>query len=561
MELSVLADCDVALLIFHGTSGKLTQYSSAPMGGLLQRFAHACGRPHETYTNEDLYSHHVLARLASDAEEAAGAGAQHARTLPSFWAAKAALERQRQRGPRRHKGAASGSEQAGGEEGEEGEAPPRRKRARLEADRAVGCADGMEVDQSEGEEESLSSFSELDRHAATLAQLAHESGAQLTPRSRAAYGRIEREFDLLIARAREEMETAEALAAAADEPEGSQPQTGAEQEGSDEKPELSFGADLPQQQQRSQQQQQQQQAAAPGLERQQSAVASAAAAAAAAGAAVLDSAAAAPKLPGSPPAVTSPTVPREPAQPVHSLAFAPQPHHAASTAAGQASQASGTPTANGLAPAAAAAAAGVQQLAQTPPGAAAPLLPPAGSATAPPSQAPAVRPGQPGMLPPGARIQLQAFPTGSGFMLRPVAILSGAAAPGAAAAPAAGGPAAPGVMLQLQPVAAQAQGRGAPTQLPPMQLAQLLKLQQQQLAAFAAVQQQAARLQAQQAQAQAQQQQQQPQQPVAPGGAAATAAAPATGAQQPQQQQPRQQQQPAQQQPGPGPGPPTNVAV
>lgn len=42
--------------------------------------------------------------------------------------------------------------------------------------------------------------SELDRHAATLAQLADELGAQLTPRSHAAYGRIEREFDRLIAR-------------------------------------------------------------------------------------------------------------------------------------------------------------------------------------------------------------------------------------------------------------------------------------------------------------------------------------------------------------------------
>ncbi|KAI7838489.1 hypothetical protein COHA_007751 [Chlorella ohadii] len=218
MELSVLADCDVALLIFHGNTGKLTQYSSAPMGGLLQRFAHACGRPHETYTNEDLYSHHVLARLASDAEEAAGAGTQRTRTLPSFWAAKAALERQRQRGPRRHKG----GEQAGGEEGEGEEPQLRRKRARTAAERGEVSVDGMEVDQSEGEqeEESLSNFSELDRHAATLAQLADESGAQLTPRSRAAYGRIEREFDRLIARAREEMETAEALAAAADEPEG-----------------------------------------------------------------------------------------------------------------------------------------------------------------------------------------------------------------------------------------------------------------------------------------------------------------------------------------------------
>lgn len=194
-----------------------------------------------------LYSHHVLARLASDAEEVAGAGAQRTRTLPSFWAAKAALERQRQRGPRRPKGG-GGGEQA--DEEEEGEGQLRRKRARTAADGGEeAVAEGMEVDQSGAEEESLSSFrwatrqaggsgfhvrrittpvrllfwgwlkwpaathrnrtldppgtrprSELDRHAATLAQLADESGAQLTPRSCAAYGRIGREFDVLIAR-------------------------------------------------------------------------------------------------------------------------------------------------------------------------------------------------------------------------------------------------------------------------------------------------------------------------------------------------------------------------
>jgi hypothetical protein len=125
MELSVMANCDVAVLVFHGTTGAapcaaaravaarcsafgwmvccgpevlplawtvarapvscklphmspfysvvrpcqnqcshagldavlagaLTQYSSSPIGGMLQRFARACGRPHETYTNEDV---------------------------------------------------------------------------------------------------------------------------------------------------------------------------------------------------------------------------------------------------------------------------------------------------------------------------------------------------------------------------------------------------------------------------------------------------------------------------------------------------------------------------
>jgi hypothetical protein len=35
-------------------AGALTQYSSSPIGGMLQRFARACGKPHETYTNEDV---------------------------------------------------------------------------------------------------------------------------------------------------------------------------------------------------------------------------------------------------------------------------------------------------------------------------------------------------------------------------------------------------------------------------------------------------------------------------------------------------------------------------
>lgn len=65
-----------------------------------------------------LYSHHVLAQLASDAgEEGGAAGAKRARTLPSFWAEKAALERQRQR---RAQAAAAA---AGGGEGGEEEAP------------------------------------------------------------------------------------------------------------------------------------------------------------------------------------------------------------------------------------------------------------------------------------------------------------------------------------------------------------------------------------------------------------------------------------------------------
>jgi len=133
---------------------KLTM-QAVPAAGKLVAVTHQAAL-HPTSPLLQLYSHHVLARLASNAEEAAGAGSQGTRTLPSFWAAKAALERQRQRCPRRHKG----GEQAGGEEGEEEEPRPRRKRARTAADGGEGSVDGMEVDQSEGEEqeESLSSF-------------------------------------------------------------------------------------------------------------------------------------------------------------------------------------------------------------------------------------------------------------------------------------------------------------------------------------------------------------------------------------------------------------------
>lgn len=91
-----------------------------------------------------LYSHHVLAQLARDAgEEGAAEGGKRARTLPSFWAEKAALERQRQGETRRAQrragapaAAAQGGEGPGEEEtaGEGGEGQARGvKRRRLAA--------------------------------------------------------------------------------------------------------------------------------------------------------------------------------------------------------------------------------------------------------------------------------------------------------------------------------------------------------------------------------------------------------------------------------------------
>ena len=118
-----------------------------------------------------LYSHHVLAQLAADAEEAAGAGAKRARTLPSFWAAKAALERQQRQLEERRQVQAQPrkqqqqQQQEGGEEGD-GEGQPAReaKRPRLtegqrqgDGKEGEGEEQGAEVEEEE-DEEALSDF-------------------------------------------------------------------------------------------------------------------------------------------------------------------------------------------------------------------------------------------------------------------------------------------------------------------------------------------------------------------------------------------------------------------
>lgn len=71
-----------------------------------------------------LYTHHVLAQLAGDVEEAAGQAAKRARTLPSFWAAKAALERQQRMQAGRRLEAARMRQPVGGEDERMGEGGP-----------------------------------------------------------------------------------------------------------------------------------------------------------------------------------------------------------------------------------------------------------------------------------------------------------------------------------------------------------------------------------------------------------------------------------------------------
>ena len=51
MELSVLCDCDIALIIFNSDS-KLYQYSSTDMESILERYSKACHEPHERRNNQ-----------------------------------------------------------------------------------------------------------------------------------------------------------------------------------------------------------------------------------------------------------------------------------------------------------------------------------------------------------------------------------------------------------------------------------------------------------------------------------------------------------------------------
>ncbi|KAG2487644.1 hypothetical protein HYH03_013782 [Edaphochlamys debaryana] len=85
MELSVLCDCDVALIVFApGASGpggqRLYQYSSVEMDELLERYAAAVAEPHERRKNGELLRHYYELSpdeddSGSDLEEPTGAEA------------------------------------------------------------------------------------------------------------------------------------------------------------------------------------------------------------------------------------------------------------------------------------------------------------------------------------------------------------------------------------------------------------------------------------------------------------------------------------------------------
>lgn len=57
MELSVLCDCEVAVMVFAG-DGRLATYASSPMEQLLRRYSETCGVPHEAHTTQDVGAVH-----------------------------------------------------------------------------------------------------------------------------------------------------------------------------------------------------------------------------------------------------------------------------------------------------------------------------------------------------------------------------------------------------------------------------------------------------------------------------------------------------------------------
>lgn len=74
-ELSVLCDCEVAIIMF-GPDGELAQYSSSSMESTLRQYSRACTEPHETQTKSGMLRRAASkARAADDAAPRGGRGA------------------------------------------------------------------------------------------------------------------------------------------------------------------------------------------------------------------------------------------------------------------------------------------------------------------------------------------------------------------------------------------------------------------------------------------------------------------------------------------------------
>ncbi|CAD7702365.1 unnamed protein product [Ostreobium quekettii] len=63
MELSILCDCEIALVVFN-SSGKLFEYSSGSIDGTIERFGRHRAEPHEVHDNTDLFQHYFAEELA-----------------------------------------------------------------------------------------------------------------------------------------------------------------------------------------------------------------------------------------------------------------------------------------------------------------------------------------------------------------------------------------------------------------------------------------------------------------------------------------------------------------
>lgn len=68
MELSVLCDCDIALVIFN-SNNKLFQYASTDMDAILAKYSKACAEPHEKRNNQDLFTQHFANQQHNDDDD------------------------------------------------------------------------------------------------------------------------------------------------------------------------------------------------------------------------------------------------------------------------------------------------------------------------------------------------------------------------------------------------------------------------------------------------------------------------------------------------------------
>ncbi|GAB4821312.1 hypothetical protein N2152v2_008358 [Parachlorella kessleri] len=182
MELSVLCDCDVAIIVYD-TRGRLYQYSSAGMNDMLTRYSRTCTQPHEAHSTEELYQRYLLSKLGWGDEEGAGAcpasRKRRRRSLPYILAAAAAAA-EREAAEEGHGAGADGHDL----DGEPSPSTP------LQAGDSEGPADmdatnGVDAEQQED--------------------------PLLTPRSAQAYERIVREFDRLTKQVERDMEIERAL--------------------------------------------------------------------------------------------------------------------------------------------------------------------------------------------------------------------------------------------------------------------------------------------------------------------------------------------------------------